>query len=287
MSLVGWMMRPGLWFRRDAGVLEAWPGQSGRQRRLVRVAKFGIYIDPEDTLIGAGIAKYGQYEPYLTKLITRFLNPGDTFLDLGANVGYHTLTAAARVGRQGRCIAVDLNPDNCQLLRASCELNGFSQVEVHEKAAAAQTGFLSFFTTPNTGNSALLSEKLKTRMPGESQWLGETEQRVEAVAVDDLVGDESVHLVKIDVEGSEAGAFAGMKRILSKQRPPVLFEFFPKLLKEVGDIESFELLDMIRGHRYHIHRLSPRGKISRMPFSNEAVMPPEGQMLNDLIALPR
>ncbi len=109
MSLMGWMKRPRLWFRRDAAALEQSLGRgSASKMRLVRVAKFGIYVDHEDTLIGAGVVKFGAYEPHLGKLITRLLKPGDAFLDLGSNIGYHTLTAAKRVGSRGRCIAVDL-----------------------------------------------------------------------------------------------------------------------------------------------------------------------------------
>lgn len=288
MSLIGWITRPRLWFRRDADSLgPVICDGSGPKRRLVRVGKFGIYVDPDDTLIGAGIVKYGKYEPHLAKLIARLLKPGQTFLDLGANIGYHTLTAATRVGARGRCIAVDLNPDNCALLRASCEYNGFFHVEVHEKAAAAETGVLSFFTTPNTGNSALLSENLRPRMPGEPQWFGQTEQQVEAIAIDDLIGHGPVHLVKMDVEGSEAGAIAGMKSILTRQRPPIIFEFFPQMLREVGGIEPVELLETLRGFGYDIHQLSARAKISRQPISNEAAMPTEGEVLTDLFASPR
>lgn len=288
MPLFRWMMRPGLWFRRDRGVSEISANDGfGRKMRLVRVAKFGIYVDPEDTLIGAGIVQHGSYEPHLAKLISRLLKPGDTFLDLGSNIGYHTLTAAKRVGQKGRCIAVDLNPRNCALLRASCKFNGFSQVEIHEKAAAAESGTLSFFTTPNTGNSMVLSDTLRPRMPGEPQWFGPTEQRVPAIAVDDVVGHRPVHLVKMDVEGSEPLAIKGMKRLLSQQRPPVIFEFFPRLLREVGEIEPFELLDTLRGYGYDIFRLRAKARISKEPLSNQAAMPRDGEVLSDLIAIPR
>ncbi len=123
-------------------------------------------------------------------------------------------------------------------------------------------------------------------MPGEPQWFGPTEQRVAAVAVDDLVGDDPVHLVKIDVEGSEAGAIAGMERILTRQRPPIIFEFFPKLLSEIGEIEPVELLDTLRNSGYEIFRIQPNGKLSKQPLSNAAAMPGEGDVLTDLFAAP-
>jgi FkbM family methyltransferase len=288
MSLLSWITHPGLWFRRDDANCDLTVGNaSGRRMRLVRSAKFGIYVDPEDTLIGAGIVQRGNYEPHVANLISRLLKPGDTFLDLGSNIGYHTLTAAKRVGRRGRCIAVDLNPVNCALLKASCDFNGFSQVEIHEKAAAAESGTLSFFTTPNTGNSTILSDSLRPRMPGEPQWFGPTEQRVPAIAVDDLVGHGPLHLVKMDVEGSEAGAIAGMKRILSEQRPKMIFEFFPLMLRQVGEIEPFDLLDTIRGFGYAIFRLGNKAKVSKEPLSNADAMPKEGEVLTDLFAIPR
>ena len=129
--------------------------------RLIELPDFGIFVDPQDALIGDGILKRGDYEPHLSALISRRLKPGQRFLDIGANVGYHTLTAAKKVGPKGRCLAVDLNPNNCALLRASCEFNRFGHVEIHQKAAGATSGEITFFTPPNTGNSAVVSPHIR------------------------------------------------------------------------------------------------------------------------------
>jgi hypothetical protein len=91
----------------------------------------------------------------------------------------------------------------------------------------------------------------------------------------------------MDVEGSEAGAIAGMKRILSEKRPQILFEFFPRMLREVGEIEPFELLDSLRGFGYDIFRLDAKARISKAPLSNSAALPREGEVLTDLFAAPR
>src|SRR5262249_10578177 len=53
---------------------------------------------------------FGMWEPNLTRWIWERLRPGDTFIDVGANIGYFSLLAAKRVGATGRVVAIEASP---------------------------------------------------------------------------------------------------------------------------------------------------------------------------------
>ncbi|MCX7827376.1 MAG: FkbM family methyltransferase, partial [Verrucomicrobiae bacterium] len=107
---------------------------------LVRLPEFKIYVRLNDFGVGLPIFLRRAYEPYVTTAICRFLKPGCVFVDIGANIGYHTLMAAARVGAGGSVIAFEPNPANCALLQKSIAANGFGNIRVHPNAVADHEG---------------------------------------------------------------------------------------------------------------------------------------------------
>ena len=175
--------------------------------KLVAMPEFRIYVDRADQLIGKGVCRSGGYEPHVTTILRRLLKPGHGFLDVGANIGFHTLLAARRVGGAGRVVAVEMVPRNCDLLRASVRANGFGNVTVHQVAAAERAQTLTFCHGAGTGNGMLVSDYV--------QGLADTGffssfMTAQAVAVDDLLPpDLPIHLVKMDIEGAEAQGAGG------------------------------------------------------------------------------
>jgi hypothetical protein len=66
------------------------------------------------------------YEPHVSRTLHRLLNPGDTFIDVGANIGIHVARAAQLVGSAGHVIAVEPNTENCRLLLLTIQKNHFT-----------------------------------------------------------------------------------------------------------------------------------------------------------------
>src|SRR3954452_24202597 len=75
--------------------------------------------------------------------IASYLQSGETFVDVGANVGQLSLAAAVRVGRSGRVIAIEAHPRIRKYLLGNIRLNGLS-VEVHNTAIGSTEGELVF-----------------------------------------------------------------------------------------------------------------------------------------------
>ncbi len=77
----------------------------------------------------------GTYEPHLQRAIRQYVATGDTVYDIGANIGYVSLSLAKRVGSGGRVVAFEPIPRNADLLRRNIEDNKLTNVQLLEVAA--------------------------------------------------------------------------------------------------------------------------------------------------------
>ena len=157
-----------------------------------------------------------------------------TFVDVGANVGYFTLTAATKVGQSGRVIAVECNPQNCELIYMSLHRNGFEQVMVYPFAVGDTQKLMSLSWGFSNGFVTELAED------DEDAFI------VPAVTLDSLLQNEHrVDVIKMDIEGSEAKAWQGMRETIAKHHPVLLMEFFPALLERVSAVQGDDFLGQV------------------------------------------
>lgn len=130
--------------------------------------------------------------------------------DLGANVGFFTLVAAALVGSTGRVVALEPSPAVAVALRHNVKINRLNQVTVREAAVSDTVGHASFDLADNNQSGAL----------------GIGGQTVATTTVDDEVRRTGYvpDVIKLDVEGAESRAIAGMATTLAQHRPVVVCE---------------------------------------------------------------
>ncbi len=81
----------------------------------------------DDAVIGGSLARYGEWAEQELWLMHQLLSSGDTVVDVGANVGCHTLGFSRFVGEGGRVIAVEAQPAMFRLLSANVTLNAVTQ----------------------------------------------------------------------------------------------------------------------------------------------------------------
>jgi FkbM family methyltransferase len=185
--------------------------------------------DLHDT-IAREVCFTGRYEPQETQIVQRLLGHGMTVVDVGANWGYFTLTCAHHVGPRGRVISLEPHPALSATLAANVRRNRLTQVEplaVAAGAAAGTRGFVGF--AESGGNSGL------SRAATASE-AADFESRI--AALDDLLDARDcarVDLTKIDIEGGEVDAIAGMTRGLTSRRYRfVLLECHPERISALG-----------------------------------------------------
>jgi FkbM family methyltransferase len=142
---------------------------------------------------------YGSNE---LRLIGSLLDPGDTFVDVGANIGDYTLAAALAVGPQGHGVAFEAHPRTVTYLRENLVLNKVSNVAIGQVAIGDRTGWTTF--SDDTGDNL-------NRITDGSDGL-----LVPLVPLAPLLPDGVVALVKVDVEGAEKAALDGVSPALDR-----------------------------------------------------------------------
>ena len=155
---------------------------------------------------------FGVWEPDISYWIERRLRPGDTFIDVGANIGYYSLLASKAVGRTGRVVAIEASPMIYRSLIANVETNRILNVRAVNVAASDVPGTARVYPGPmdHTGMTVTLDE------------LGsETDIEVRAAPLSEILTREesdTARLVKIDVEGAEWAVAQGMAPMLDDGR---------------------------------------------------------------------
>jgi len=186
--------------------------------------KFKMVLDKNDKDVSEQIKKFGWYKDELieTEVFEKYLKPGMTVLDLGANIGFYTLLARSIVGPKGKVIAFEPFPHNANLLGRSLKENLFANVIVVQAAISDAVGKTFLYLSPD-----FISEHSLLDYDKSSQ----KKIEVEVLTVDDYLekmGNFKVDFIKMDIEGSETKALKDMKNTLKKNKHLILVtEFWP------------------------------------------------------------
>ena len=157
-------------------------------------------------------------EPELREL-DQLLKPGDVFIDVGANIGLYTLKAARLVGPEGKVAALEPGHDAYQQLKANLALNDYDWVRPLKIAASDEEGVAVLHHVPLGDDPQAFSLVAHPQaVEGETVRTTRLDTLVEQLAFD------RIDLIKIDVEGAEPMVLDGATRVLSAQRPAILFE---------------------------------------------------------------
>lgn len=213
-----------------------------RRPVLLTLPDFKLYVRLDDWAVGARIALRRTHEPHVTHVMRPLLRPGTVLVDLGANIGYYTLLAAARVGRTGKVIAFEPSVDNCALLSKSLQANHFDNVVVHNVAVAEAEGVVGLHRHDSNGY-ILPPETVSAHL-----------ERVRTVTLDRVLCDEPrVDVLKMDIEGAEGRALQGMRRLLRRCAPIIFTEFNPSALRAVSGMAPEHYLDQLRALGYALY----------------------------------
>jgi FkbM family methyltransferase len=166
---------------------------------------FRMIIETPD-MLSCILYMTGQWEPYLTAYVRHLLRPGDIFVDVGANIGYHSLLAAQAVGPRGRVYAIEASPSIYARLLENIRLNRLRNIEPLQAAAADTPGEATIWL------AAPQARGHSTTVPSHATDEGmHREAIVRADTIAGLVGADVLRrarLVKVDVEGAERAVLA-------------------------------------------------------------------------------
>lgn len=210
-------------------------------RRAAR--RYGLDLELDLAELMDWYLYFGFRDPSHERLLS-ICRPGDTVLDVGANMGITVLRGADRVGPSGRVIGLEPDPSNFAKLSANVERAGRPNVQLFNVGAADKKGtlYLRVRDPHNVGMNTLVAAP------------GEDTVEVPVTTLDELVETlalRSVDVVKMDIEGSEAWALAGATKTLRKFRPRLFVELDDSALKAHGS-SGASLFEAIRSLDYRI-----------------------------------
>jgi len=161
-----------------------------------------------------------------------------TLVDVGANVGAYVLLA--RSVRRARLVAYEPSPFAAHVLKRMIAVNGFSNIDVRLKACGDRTGHVCLQEGINSyiggsGDTARVAAGDFEALSRQTRD-GFTSIEAEQVTLDDeLAGEASVGLIKIDCEGFEYRVLLGARRVLAEKRPTLFVELHPEMIRRAGD----------------------------------------------------
>jgi FkbM family methyltransferase len=192
--------------------LRAVPLPRGRYRALrtyQRLARLTGRVKRVQTYFGAtmecDLADYiPQYlyhfrvwEPHISAAIQALLRPGETFCDIGANIGYYSLLASSLVGPHGRVVAIEPSRVTITRLQRNLSLNSPSNVRVVPAAVSSNRGTVSIYRRSNVNTG------MDTTIPTQG---ADKVCEAECFMLSEILTDEErshLGIIKIDIEGGE------------------------------------------------------------------------------------
>ncbi len=183
----------------------------------------------------SNIIKQGiVWEGYNIELFKKYVNEGDTVIDLGGHIGTHTIALSKLVGPSGTVHTFEPQVKIFTELLVNTYLNGCDNVTPHHAAVGASEG-QTFMMRPNQTNEGMTK-------------IGSRGEPVSMKTVDSF-NIKNVSLIKIDIEGYELEALKGALETVKRDRPVLIIEVFK-------DARFDEKMDFIKGLGYVVSHTS-------------------------------
>ena len=196
-----------------------------------------------------------------------WLKPGMTVLDIGANVGVYTASAAQRVGSEGRVIAIEPYAPCITCLEETKRLNHFDSVTIYEGAVSSQSGTAHLQLHP-------ASELNEIVLNGNGSPVATAHTAtVRCTTLDELMFREEltrVDFIKLDAEGHELDILAGGSQMLAVFQPTILYE---NIAGSKGS--NLAVANTLRAIGYKLYRYQP--------YLKELVLLPSNSDLQGLL----
>ena len=230
------------------GVLKQAPLFFGGEMQVVLPAATDIFLTG---------GKTHDSEIRLARFMIAHLSEGHVFVDVGAHFGYFTLLAATLVGKTGSVLSVEPSIGSHALLAENVQ--GYRNISIYHNAVSDKNETVTFFEFPvlYSEYNALDVEKFK-----DSDWIKKynpTEQKVQAITIDDFVRENNIipDMIKIDVEGAEVQAINGGSRTWQNMSPLVVVEYLDE-----GDTSSYtKAAEAMYNHGYSSYMILSDGTL--------------------------
>jgi FkbM family methyltransferase len=202
--------------------------------------KFKIIIDPKNGYLDAQVYAKKLYEPHIVKEFVDNIKEGDVCIDVGANIGHHTIIMAQSCGPTGKVYAFEPIPLMQQQMRESIDLNGIRTITIVPVALSDQEGELPLHINEGT----IASSSFVANSKGDDL--------IVPLRTLDSYAYEKIDFIKVDVEGFEYKVFLGGKQTIASNHPTILFEYSPIYYRKYSPNDTLDILTFLKGNGYRM-----------------------------------
>ncbi len=233
-------------------------------------------IDPsKDSGVELALYETGTYESGTLHVFQNFLQAGDCFIDIGANIGLMSIFASKLVGKSGKVIAFEAHPVTFEWLRFNIELNEASNIEANAFALGKRNGNALIYDNwdINRGGASLVVKSENSEA-----------HPVEIKVLDELLDENTVpKLIKIDVEGFELPVLQGAEQTIRKHQPILVVEYSPNRANHHQEFELFDFLEDLDIYNFYKLAGSKEKQSDLVKITHRAMLPQH----DNIIAIPR
>lgn len=184
----------------------------GKRGKIMRGVGAGLNFDATGGFPGYIL---GTTEPQEQRILARLLKPGETFYDVGANIGFYSTLAGRLTGPSGRVYAFEPFPESAASARRNAEMNDFDHVQVIEAAVTREDQIISLAIGESPAHHSTAHAEN-----------GEKSLKVRATSIDSFSQESASQpdIIMIDVEGAEMDVLHGMIGTIRSCKPTILCE---------------------------------------------------------------
>ena len=178
-------------------------------------ARYGrMLYNPNDQYVGRSLDLYGEFSEGEVELFRQVVKPNSVVLDIGANIGCHTVFMAQAMENSGRIIAIEPQRLTYQMLCANVALNSLFNVQCFNYAVG---------DTEGTVLVPVLNPASNLNFGGMDVRQFENGEPIKKITIDSL-GLPACQFIKLDVEGMEILALNGARETVAEYKPVMYIE---------------------------------------------------------------
>jgi len=194
-----------------------------------------FFLDENDS-IHYSLGETIQLPEHISKIITNACAEGNTIVDVGANIGWHTLEYARLVGSSGKVFAFEPVVENFNLLQKNIHTNNYQNISCTQKAISNQIKQVTIELSTRIGDHRIIEEKSSDRPT----------IKVDAITLDSFFKNENkIDFLKIDAEGYDFFVLQGAEQIIQKNPQLVIFIEFNPYLLNLNNVEPKKLVEFL------------------------------------------